>query len=592
MEQRRAARAARQKELAEVDAQLSARRRSSTSSSSSLPPSSISSTPSLPSSSSSSSASVRAVRSPVRGVPLRPPTRSSALDSWTVIAGRPALLRAATSLAVELEGSEDSFSADDGGGAEAEEELARPIARRPAGSTVDRAHPHVAEPARGRWDDGGGPSAWTTERWNRLRDHLVNEGALAVASAARLLAATEAALRAEPNVVRAAAPVAVFGDVHGQLHDLLPLLHSVRAADADGARMVFLGDYVDRGCFSTEVCFLLFALKLLRPRDVVLLRGNHESRLMTQTHNFERECLKKYGPAIYAAFLAVFDALPIAAVVDAAGAGRFLCVHGGLSPDLADLDALARLDRFAEIPDAGLLCDVLWSDPLTDQFDLTPSERRRVSYLRNEGRGCGQLFGEAALAAFLDRCGLTALVRAHEVQPAGYLELFPHPETGAPRCLTVFSAPNYCDMYNNLAAVLHIDASAALSWTTHSWSSHPAVLPDFANAVEYSLPMVAEHLAAFFLRVFQMADEVASESGLVLPAPRESRATVDDARELQRRRLARAVERMRASRRHDALLASSRRLSFGDARAADRANEARPPPQSALPWRRRRATTL
>jgi diadenosine tetraphosphatase ApaH/serine/threonine PP2A family protein phosphatase len=81
-----------------------------------------------------------------------------------------------------------------------------------------------------------------------------------------------------------------------------------------------------------------------------------------------------------------------------AGAGRFLCVHGGLSPDLADLDALARLDRFAEIPDAGLLCDVLWSDPLTDQFDLTPSERRRVSYLRNEGRGCGQLFGEAALA--------------------------------------------------------------------------------------------------------------------------------------------------------------------------------------------------
>lgn len=58
--------------------------------------------------------------------------------------------------------------------------------------------------------------------------------------------------------------------------------------------MLFLGDYVDRGIFSLEVCIYLFCLKVNHPKEVVMLRGNHESRAMTEHFTFRAEILQKF----------------------------------------------------------------------------------------------------------------------------------------------------------------------------------------------------------------------------------------------------------------------------------------------------------
>jgi serine/threonine-protein phosphatase 2B catalytic subunit len=99
----------------------------------------------------------------------------------------------------------------------------------------------------------------------------------------------------------------------------------------DFPNMVFLGDYVDRGSFSIEVIQMLFALKLTYPKKVTLLRGNHETRAMTSHFTFRSDCLARYGDeSMYELILECFNCLPVAALVNQ----DYLCVHGGISPEL------------------------------------------------------------------------------------------------------------------------------------------------------------------------------------------------------------------------------------------------------------------
>lgn len=147
-------------------------------------------------------------------------------------------------------------------------------------------------------------------------------------------------LKTEPNLATIDEPICVVGDLHGQYYDLLNMIS--KAGEPGTLNYLFLGDYVDRGILGIEVVLLLFAIKLTETKSVVLLRGNHESRNMTESFTFREEVLEKYDLEVYDMFMDVFDALPISALV----AKKYLAMHGGISPDLNKLEQINQLNRF------------------------------------------------------------------------------------------------------------------------------------------------------------------------------------------------------------------------------------------------------
>lgn len=167
----------------------------------------------------------------------------------------------------------------------------------------------------------------------------------------------------------------------------------------------FQGDYVDRGYYSVETVTLLVALKIRYPQRITILRGNHESRQITQVYGFYDECLRKYGNAnVWKYFTDLFDFLPLTALID----NQIFCLHGGLSPSIDTLDNIRSLDRIQEVPHEGPMCDLLWSDP-DDRcgWGISP-------------RGAGYTFGQDISEAFNHNNGLTLVARAHQLVMEGY----------------------------------------------------------------------------------------------------------------------------------------------------------------------------
>jgi serine/threonine-protein phosphatase 4 catalytic subunit len=152
--------------------------------------------------------------------------------------------------------------------------------------------------------------------------------------------------------------VIVCGDIHGQFDDLLELFRI--GGFPPFASYIFLGDYVDRGKDSVECFLLLLAFKIRYKNRVTLLRGNHESKLISQFYGFYDECQKKYGElSVWKACTDVFDYLTIAAIIN----DKIFCVHGGLSPNIKKISEIDSIDRIRDIPQEGPHCDLLWSDP-------------------------------------------------------------------------------------------------------------------------------------------------------------------------------------------------------------------------------------
>ncbi|TGZ46494.1 Serine/threonine-protein phosphatase [Temnothorax longispinosus] len=197
-------------------------------------------------------------------------------------------------------------------------------------------------------------------------------------------------LAKESNVQEVKCPVTVCGDVHGQFHDLMELFRI--GGKSPDTNYLFMGDYVDRGYYSVETVTLLVALKVRYRERITILRGNHESRQITQVYGFYDECLRKYGNAnVWKFFTDLFDYLPLTALVD----GQIFCLHGGLSPSIDTLDHIRALDRLQEVPHEGPMCDLLWSDP-DDRggWGISP-------------RGAGYTFGQDISETFNHSNGLT-----------------------------------------------------------------------------------------------------------------------------------------------------------------------------------------
>jgi len=162
----------------------------------------------------------------------------------------------------------------------------------------------------------------------------------------------------EGNVQVVDSPVTICGDIHGQFFDLMELFKV--GGFCPETNYLFMGDFVDRGFYSVETFLLLLALKVRYPERMTLIRGNHESRQITQVYGFYDECQRKYGSSnVWRWCCEVFDYLALGAIVD----GRVFCVHGGLSPNLQSIDQIRAIDRKQEVPHDGPMCDLLWSDP-------------------------------------------------------------------------------------------------------------------------------------------------------------------------------------------------------------------------------------
>jgi len=210
-----------------------------------------------------------------------------------------------------------------------------------------------------------------------------------------------------------------------------------KAGEPGSINYLFLGDYVDRGILGIEVVLLLFALKLNFPKSVVLLRGNHESRNMTEAFTFREEVLARYDMEVYDCFMDAFDSLPISALISK----KYLAMHGGISPELAKLEQINAINRFAEIPLDGIFCDLLWADPLDDDAAQV------ANFKENPERECSNYFGKKPVKKLLKRNKLLSIFRGHQVQADGYKMHKWGSKDSFPYVITIFSAPNYCGSY-------------------------------------------------------------------------------------------------------------------------------------------------
>jgi diadenosine tetraphosphatase ApaH/serine/threonine PP2A family protein phosphatase len=248
-------------------------------------------------------------------------------------------------------------------------------------------------------------------------------------------------IMAEPMLARVSAPVNVCGDIHGQLRDLVSIMDSGRAPPQ--STYLFLGDYVDRGKQGIECMGVLLGLKILHPKSITLLRGNHESASLTRQYGFYDECKRRFNAKLFKKFIDVFNCFPVAAVIDNAA----LCMHGGLSPHLMNLGQIEKLTRPYEIPEQGLICDLLWADPDGTHRSWKPSDR-----------GVSHTFGADVVEDTLRRLDLDLIVRAHQVMDNGY-DFF-----AQRRLVTIFSASNYCGEFTNCGAMLQMDADLKCSF--------------------------------------------------------------------------------------------------------------------------------
>lgn len=239
----------------------------------------------------------------------------------------------------------------------------------------------------------------------------------------------------EGNLQRVDSPVIICGDIHGQFHDLLQLFK--KGGDVPDKNYLFLGDFVDRGYNSVETFQLLLALKIRYPDRIALLRGNHESRQITQIYGFYDECRRKYGNSnVWRTCTDLFDYLSLAAIID----DKILCIHGGLSPQISKMSDIRVIDRRQEIPHEGPMCDLMWSDPAEDMLGWHQSPR-----------GAGFIFGQDIVDKFIYENKIDMIVRAHQLIMDGYKVIFKE------KLVTIWSAPNYCYRCGNIAAIMEFD---------------------------------------------------------------------------------------------------------------------------------------
>ena len=249
----------------------------------------------------------------------------------------------------------------------------------------------------------------------------------------------------EQNVLYLSAPLNVFGDIHGQFGDMVRFFEMTGLPPQQ--KFLFMGDYVDRGNNSLEVVSLLFALKIMFPEQIAVLRGNHECPEINMMYGLLGECEDRFGQdgkIVFEKINETLCSLPLCAIIN----NKIFCVHGGISPNLNKIDDINKINRFCKIPENGLLCDLMWADPSPSLIENWGPSTRGISYT----------FSANAIYNFLKNNKLQLICRAHQLVPDGY-RFFANN-----KLLTIFSAPNYCGNSGNDGVVMRITETLECSF--------------------------------------------------------------------------------------------------------------------------------
>ncbi|EHK19762.1 uncharacterized protein TRIVIDRAFT_193217 [Trichoderma virens Gv29-8] len=245
----------------------------------------------------------------------------------------------------------------------------------------------------------------------------------------------------QPTLLELDTPLKLMGDLHGQYYDVL------RNFEYGGfpplANYVLLGNYVGYGNQSIETICLVLAYKIKYPETFFLLRGNNETASESRINGFYDECMKRYNIKLWETFVDLFNCMPLAAIVDE----KIFCAHGGLSPDLNSMEQIRRVVRPTDIPDCGLVCDLLWSNPGSNILGWS-GNNQEVSFT----------FGPDVVSRFLQKHDFDLIVRSHQFVEDGY-EFFSDKQL-----LTIWGAPNWKGEYDNAAAMLSVDETLTCSF--------------------------------------------------------------------------------------------------------------------------------
>lgn len=247
-------------------------------------------------------------------------------------------------------------------------------------------------------------------------------------------------LQQDDIVMELTGPLYIIGDIHGNIIDLLNILKNIGFPPK--TKMLFLGDYVDRGAYSIPVITLLCALKCAFPEHVYLIRGNHEEISVSSIYGFKQEVLKYYDDEMFMKFEGMFNYLPLAAIVD----NGIFCVHGGISEYLYDVQQIKKIQRPLFSNDfTPLIKDLLWSDPMNGISQYLPSSR-----------GTGNYFGHNSTLQFLKSSKMKQIVRGHQCVEGGVCKHW----NGL--VYTVFSSSNYNPNKENYAGLLYVDETSTI----------------------------------------------------------------------------------------------------------------------------------
>ncbi|KAL7722354.1 Serine/threonine-protein phosphatase [Entamoeba marina] len=329
---------------------------------------------------------------------------------------------------------------------------------------------------------------------NALQNHFMHGGLISFSSLEKLITESCQILQSEPNLIELDDNCLVFGDFHGQYFDFLSEIFD-KEWNPEHTK-VFMGDYVDRGERSCEVLITLLCMKVNTPEFVILLRGNHESRSVSSRYGFKNECSWKYSNSMYDKFCSLFCYLPLAVVLTRE-IGKFLLCHGGISPSLRKLDDINAIDRFREPPKRGIFCDLLWSDPLTDEILLERPEFEQnwenIDYISNYQRGTSYIYGFHAIAEFINATDVRGIIRGHQCVDNGFeMHYFGDDESDSPYAFTVFSAATYSG--NNKAAGMFISNEGINVRTYHSSDLSLKYSPTLLDGFKFSLEQIMKEL--------------------------------------------------------------------------------------------------